>query len=221
MTKYIALLLFIIGLAGCRLNPPVSSTPQPQPTPPPVIFGQIEGSLSYPSQGIPPELTVCAVSISEQTEFCTENHLSDPRFEPNGIGYTLKVPIGEYHVYAFLPDQPDNKAYYSQFVTCGLNVNCPSHDPIAVTVIPEQTTSAVNPHDWYASPVEEAGDDESAVVCWNRVVQEDDTLYWRDGCRGAAGLESCTLAMVELSADEAQAYRAWVLAGSQTPGVCL
>ncbi len=46
---------------------------------------------------------------------------------------------------------PDYRAYYSDFVTCGLNVNCPSHQPIAVEALAGKTVTA-DPHDWYNIP---------------------------------------------------------------------
>jgi len=44
------------------------------------------------------------------------------------------------------------KAYYSEFVTCGLSVDCASHEPIIVEVKSGQTTDGVNPQDWYNQP---------------------------------------------------------------------
>jgi len=43
----------------------------------------------------------------------------------------------------------DYMSYYSEFVTCGLNVKCPSHEPIKVSVTAGKTTSKIDPDDWY------------------------------------------------------------------------
>lgn len=112
----------------------------------------ISGTLSYPSDHIPEDIHVCAEEIDSKAEICTGKHIvtsNDTRFE-------LKVPPGRYHVYARHTDASqvasgqdlDYRAYYSQFVTCGLNVSCPSHAPIVVEAVAGKTVTA-EPHDWY------------------------------------------------------------------------
>ena len=61
----------------------------------------------------------------------------------------IKVPVGEYHVYAQVPTGNAYKAYYSKFVTCGLKAECPSHSPISISVKKDTTTTGINPRDWY------------------------------------------------------------------------
>jgi hypothetical protein len=64
----------------------------------------------------------------------------------------MRVPVGNYYVYAMtnlVKGREDYKAYYSEFVICGLNVNCESHEPIIVTVTAGETTSKIDPSDWY------------------------------------------------------------------------
>jgi hypothetical protein len=108
--------------------------------------GFIEGSLSYPSEQIPPE-TVCAENISTGKETCTDDRINDTKYQ-YGVGYKLEVPAGNYHVYAKV-EGLDQKSYYSEFVTCGLDISCTSHDPITVTVTNGKTTTGVDPQDWY------------------------------------------------------------------------
>jgi hypothetical protein len=109
--------------------------------------GFIKGSLSYPSEQIPPELVTCAQLIEGNNTICTNEQISSEEFT-YGIGYELKVPPGNYYVYSNIPNQ-DYKAYYSEFVTCGLSIECQSHKPIIVTVVEGKTVSNVDPHDWY------------------------------------------------------------------------
>lgn len=109
-------------------------------------YGTIVGSLSFPSEEIP-EMTVCAEGISSKEEFCTNERMTGDDYL-YGLGYNLYLPAGEYFVYAKLANDP-YKAYYSEFVTCGLSVDCPSHQPIKVTVTAGETTSGVDPQDWY------------------------------------------------------------------------
>ncbi|HEX7017314.1 MAG TPA: hypothetical protein VF209_00170 [Patescibacteria group bacterium] len=109
--------------------------------------GFITGSLSFPSEEIPADMKVCAVNQQSQTETCTTDHIETEE-EPYGLSYRIEVPEGTYTVYAQLPDQAQ-KAFYSEFVTCGLSVDCPSHEPIPVEVAAGETVNNVDPHDWY------------------------------------------------------------------------
>src|SRR4030042_1235408 len=117
-----------------------SPTPLPQK-------GIIEGSMSFPGEGIPSYIQVCAENQTTKEVLCTSKHLQDSKYT-YGFGYQLEVLAGQYYVYAFDPNK-DYKAYYSEFVTCGLSVDCPSHKIILVEVKAGETVSGVDPHDWY------------------------------------------------------------------------
>lgn len=105
--------------------------------------GYIEGSTSYPSEFLPDQ-TVCADNLDTNETICTET-VEDEKYT-YGKGYLLEVPAGTYNVYAKYEGQ---KIYYNEFVTCGLNINCPSHDPIDVVVEAGATATDVDPQDWY------------------------------------------------------------------------
>ena len=110
-------------------------------------LGTIEGSLSFPSSGIPDTLEICAENSQAQELVCTgEIQKSDDY--TYGFGYQLELSPGEYTVYARLPNDP-YRAYYSDFVLCGLNASCPSHKPVIVTVVANMTVAHVDPQDWY------------------------------------------------------------------------
>ncbi|MFA4930269.1 MAG: hypothetical protein WC570_00160 [Patescibacteria group bacterium] len=110
--------------------------------------GTIEGSLSYPSEVIP-DMTVCAQETSGNfNDICTINLIDDPKYTA-GRGYKLVVPPGTYNIYAYLGDS-SYKAYYSEFVTCGLDIGCPSHDYIDIVVEDSDHYQNVDPIDWYA-----------------------------------------------------------------------
>ena len=110
--------------------------------------GIIEGSLSYPGEEIPPDMRVCAENLLTKQQYCTEKHIKDKRYR-YGLGYQIEVPAGRYHVFATTANLKGHKAYYSEFVRCGLRVDCASHDPIVVTVAGGQSVVAIDPHDWY------------------------------------------------------------------------
>lgn len=110
--------------------------------------GFIEGSLIYPSEGIPKDMKVCAENIDTGKEYCTDKHLEDKKYT-NGVGYKLEVPEGNYHVYSSTKMLKDYRAYYTQFVTCGLTVGCSSHEKVIVKIMEKQTTDNIDPGDWY------------------------------------------------------------------------
>ena len=118
--------------------------------------GVIEGSLSYPSEFIPPDMTICAENLATKKLSCTNKHLKAKKYMYK-VGYKLEVPPGDYQVYAYLPDPArygasypkDYRAYYSEFVKCGMSVDCPSHAPITVKVKSGETVSGIDPQDWY------------------------------------------------------------------------
>jgi len=110
--------------------------------------GFIEGSLGYPSNYIPKDMSVCALNIVTNKEYCTTEQIYDAKYTYK-VGYKIEVPAGKYNVYATTSSQTDYKAYYSAFITCGLKSNCTSHDPIEVLVEKDKTTSEVDPVDWY------------------------------------------------------------------------
>jgi hypothetical protein len=130
-------------------SPIPTPIPSPSPSPSPDITpGTITGKLSYPSE-MSPKQRICAVNQTTQIETCTENY--------QGMTYKLLVPAATYQVYATLAPTPENgdaalktKAYYSEFVTCGLKYGCPSHKPIDIVVKAGETVQNIDPGDWYA-----------------------------------------------------------------------
>ena len=117
--------------------------------------GFIDGSLGYPSEGIP-EMKICAENISTQALTCTNQKINNRKYT-YGEGYRIEVPAGTYHVFASLADPEaggsaftNYRAYYSEFVRCGLDAKCTSHAPIEVIVRANQTVSQIDPIDWYA-----------------------------------------------------------------------
>jgi hypothetical protein len=110
-------------------------------------LGTIEGSLSYPSEQIP-DLTVCAYNTADPSdEYCTTSLIDSPQYTA-GRGYQLVVPPGDYYVYSYFIDKT-HTAYYTEFVPCGLDISCPSHAYITVTVGDGDHLTGIDPVDWY------------------------------------------------------------------------
>ena len=114
----------------------------------------ITGELSYPSDFDFPRMIVCAEAVNSKSIHCTDKRRQNRR--SGKVTYTLRVPAGNYYVFATIvngeepvEDMRGYKAYYSEFVRCGLSVNCPSHEPVKVAVRAGQTVTGINPGDWY------------------------------------------------------------------------
>ncbi len=129
-------------------TPPASSPAAPAPSAPPSEMATIEGSLSYPASGIPPELYVCAEAVQSQAQYCTSEHITDARFT-YFQGYRIIVPPGSYYVFA-ARSSGSIRAYWSEFVRCGLQLACPSHTPLVVEAASGQTVTGIDPGDFYA-----------------------------------------------------------------------
>ncbi len=166
--KKLSLVLFLcvfsLILAGCRRQQTTDDTAQPSTntevltpdevmsTVEPSAFGKIQGKLSYPSEGVPIDMVICAQRKDTSQNFCTNDHIITP---DQPTTYQLEVPAGSYEVYAYVESSPQVKAYYSEFVTCGLLASCPSHKRIEVAVQGGATLNNIDPGDWYVPSGEE------------------------------------------------------------------
>jgi hypothetical protein len=141
--------LCLISVVCLLLNPGPGLAAAPQ-------AGVIEGSLSYPGEYIPDDMTISAENLATKEIYSTHQHLMAKKYQYK-VGFKLAVPPGDYHVYAYLPDPgrhgaeyaKDYRAYYSEFVKCGMSVNCKSHAPITVKVKSGETVRGIDPQDWY------------------------------------------------------------------------
>jgi len=110
--------------------------------------GYIEGSLGYPGEGIPDDLSVCAEDVYTLEETCTTEQIDSSRYT-YGKGYKLEVAPGSYYVYAYRTSDPYTYGLYSEYVTCGMEYGCDSHEQEIVTVMAGETQSGIDPIDWY------------------------------------------------------------------------
>jgi hypothetical protein len=111
-----------------------------------VETGAIAGSLNYPSEGIPP-LRVVAFQVDGDSWYAVE--------VTQGDQFIIKdLPPGDYFVVAYLleknADQGGFAGGYSNFVPCGLSVDCEDHSLIPIKVEPGKVTPGILPGDWYA-----------------------------------------------------------------------
>lgn len=114
--------------------------------------GYLNGNLSYPADGLPADLKVCAENSSDSSKtFCSYHRISDAVYL-YGFGYNLAVPAGTYHVYlASSVSGTELRGLYSEFVKCGMDAtHCPSHALVDVTVTAGKTEIGIDPADWYS-----------------------------------------------------------------------
>lgn len=113
-----------------------------------IPFGQVTGTLMFPSEVYPTDLQVCAENIYLGVTECTDDFVIGAR---TGLyEYTLEVEGGDYYFYAFSASyDPSYYAYYSEFVECGMSVDCDDHTPIEVHVDPGDYVTGIDASDWY------------------------------------------------------------------------
>jgi len=107
--------------------------------------GSISGYLIYPSEGIPQDVGVCAQSMDNSKFIYCVKQIRDKKYK-SGVGYQMDLDVGNYYVYAFYKDM---RAYYDEFVICGLKATCKSHTKIPVVVTAGSVQDNILPHDWY------------------------------------------------------------------------
>lgn len=116
-----------------------------------ITTGTIEGSLTYPSEGIPESTIIYAVNIESGKEYSVK--YSDTATTSMGK-YKIEVPAGDYYVYSVVPEFNDmnnvqHKAYYNQFILCGMSVECTDISKIVVKVTNGNTVSNITVGDWW------------------------------------------------------------------------
>jgi hypothetical protein len=103
--------------------------------------GLITGDLSFPSEQIP-ALTIIATRIDNGKNTYYSIQTADGQ-----SSYALRVDPGVYNVVAYAGDFAGG---YSEYVICGLGINCGDHDLLPVSVQAGDMLSDINPGDWYA-----------------------------------------------------------------------
>jgi len=104
--------------------------------------GTITGSLSYPSEGIPPLHVVAFDLLSTEPAASVDTVAGQST-------YSLSVPDGIYYVVAYTLDG-QIAGGYTAAVLCGLSVDCNDHELIAVPAAGGMAVDGIDPGDWYA-----------------------------------------------------------------------
>jgi|ERR1035437_5522638 hypothetical protein len=120
--------------------------------------GKITGKLTYPSDAIPRDMVLCVkvITLANEPTYCSNDRAARLRegkitFKLNyrAASHEISLPAGSYHLYATTGEMQGVKAYYNDFIKCGMNVNCTSKRPIAVKVRPGQITRGITVGDFW------------------------------------------------------------------------
>lgn len=150
-----AMAAYAAGQDAAVIDPAPSPSASVAPSPSPVVAtaakqpattasqptGTITGKRIFPAEGLPADFTTCAVNMANGQATCIAG---------NEDTYSLTVAPGKYQVYAMVPSfRSDYKAYYDQFIVCGIKAECTDHTPITITVPAGGTRSGVDVGDFY------------------------------------------------------------------------
>lgn len=114
-----------------------------------VYYGIIEGSLDFIDHNIPNDIEVCAENLNTDKTYCTKDQIIDAKYAI-GKGYKIEVPEGNYYIYSYSKNKnPNYKAYFTEFVECGMTSRCKSHNKIMIKVQKDITLPDIDPIDWY------------------------------------------------------------------------
>ena len=112
--------------------------------------GKMSGKLTYPSDYIPPDMVLCVESPGKAV--CS-NSTSKPgfvfRINTRAASYEITLPAGKYHLYGRTSEMQGVKAYYNEFVKCGMDVKCKSKRKIQLDVKAGKTIRGITVGDWY------------------------------------------------------------------------
>lgn len=111
---------------------------------PPVRLGSLSGTLSYPSDEIPP-LEIYAFVQGDWTQF---RKIQTKKGQSSFV-FTSLAP-GKYLLVAYPQEMGNLQGGYTAAVACGLRADCKDHSLIPVEVRPGQMATGVELKDWYA-----------------------------------------------------------------------
>ena len=99
---------------------------------------------------------VCAERVDTKDLYCTFKMTEDSSYTYN-LGYILELPVGEYYIFSYLVTDDnreigytdEKRAYYSDYVVCGMTVKCKSHKPVKIEILEDLIIDKIDPIDWY------------------------------------------------------------------------
>jgi hypothetical protein len=112
--------------------------------------GKISGNLTYPSDYIPPDMVLCVESSSKVICSNSKNKSGFVfRINTTSASFQITLPPGKYYIYGLTKEMRGVKAYYNEFVRCGMNVKCKSKKKIRLDVKAGRTIRAITVGDFW------------------------------------------------------------------------
>ena len=144
--------------------------------------GAVTGKVCFPSEVIP--------AMNVYFRNTTNGELSEFANPENQSDFSFELPAGTYEAFAYLQNGEGGGGSYSQFVPCGLSVDCADHSLLAFDVQPQQTTTNIEICDWYeplAVPVNPRASFSADSVLTGLIYQNlSANSLWRVGDNGVA-----------------------------------
>ena len=110
--------------------------------------GIIEGSITFPASEIPDGLTVVAEEVDTGQEYKTQEVLYSTIYR-FGVGFLIRVPPGNYHIYAVDPDFDDFRAYYDEHLKSDFTLD--SLEKIVVSIQDGQHVDNIIVGNWWTA----------------------------------------------------------------------
>jgi hypothetical protein len=120
--------------------------------------GQISGKLTFPGDGIPRDLVLCVISkvSPAETTYCSNTKTSTLtaaritfKVDRRKAAYQVALPAGPYLIFAKTSEMSGHRAFYNDFVKCGMEYTCKSTKPVTVVVRTGQTTKGITVGDFW------------------------------------------------------------------------
>lgn len=129
--------------SGATVNPVVTEN------------GTVIGKIMYPASGIPTKVKVFAEDTKSGKTYEATVAFSDPSKDVSATAtYTISIPASSYYIYGTLAGFNDQngdpwKAYYNQYVICGMAASCKDSTKVVVNVVAAKTVENITIGDWY------------------------------------------------------------------------
>jgi hypothetical protein len=118
-------------------------------------FGKavIEGSIIYPSSAIPADMVLHAENLEGEVQSFKLMKKAKANEFVNELEFKIRLKPNKYYLYltSDYEEVKGYKAYYTEFVKCGMKKECKSHKPILFNLERWDRINNIKLGDWYAN----------------------------------------------------------------------
>lgn len=120
--------------------------------------GKISGKLTYPSDGIPTDTVLCVIDAASNGSAAVCSNAGRKALLSANVAfklsfrsatYEVSLPAGTYFIFSMTGEMPGHRAFYNEFVRCGMSVECKSTKRVVVRVKPRTTTRGIAVGDYW------------------------------------------------------------------------